>query len=143
MERKDLVVLIEAGYIYLGMQRFKEASEVFEGLCVLSPESEVPMVALGSVAFCQGDFSKAMTHYRKALTIDPKSLFAKVYLGEAMFFSGKRNEAMDLLVEVHDADPTGAAGGFAKALLDAIHHGFTPTLASKKKGHDAGKKVSH
>lgn len=126
LEKRHLVILMEAGYIYVGMQRFDEARKVFEGLCVLAPNSEVPVVALGGVAFCQGKFDDAIRHYKRALEIDPESLFAKAYLGETLLFSGEKDEALKLLQAVRGMDPKGAAGNFATALLDAIDQGFIP-----------------
>lgn len=131
IDRKHLAVMMEAGYIYVGMKRFKEAREVFEGVTAIAPDSEIPLVALGNVEFCEGKLTKAVRCYEKALRIDPESLFAKVYLGEAKFFAGKRNEALELLTEVAKKD-RGGAGEFARALLDAIKKGFSPNVAAAK-----------
>ena len=133
MDQKHLTVMMEAGYVYLGMRRFKEARAVFEGLCVLAPDSDVPLVALGNVDFCENRVSQAMKRYESALAIDPKSVFAKVYLGEALIFAGKKNEGLALLKEVSKAD-RGGAGQFANALLDAIKAGFEPKPPKAKKG---------
>lgn len=131
MDRSHLAVIMEAGYVYLGMRRFKEARELFEGLDALAPESEVPLVALGNVEFCTGRLQKAIRHYEQALKRDSKSLFAKVYLGEALFFAGKKAEADKLLREVAKSD-RGGAGEFAKALMDAIKKGLI--VPQKEKG---------
>ena len=48
----------------------------------MAPDSEIPVVALGSVAFCEGKFKEAIRHYRKALKHNPESHFARAYLGE-------------------------------------------------------------
>ena len=138
MERKHLVVMMEAGFIYLGMQKFKEAYQVFEGVVSLAPESDVPLVALGGVDFCLGKFASAVKWYKKALKIDPKSIFAKVYIGEALFFWGKKEEAMAMLEEVSREDAGGGAGDFAKALLDAIKQGFTPKMLAGFEGPKGG-----
>ena len=128
IDRKYLVVLMEAGYIYLGMQKFKEAYQVFEGVAAMAPDSDIPLVALGGVDFCLGKFAMAIKWYKKALKIDPTSIFAKVYIGEALFFSGKKEEAIKTLEEVSREDLKGGAGDFARALLDAIKQGFTPQI---------------
>lgn len=125
IDRKHLAVMMEAGYIYVGMKRFKDARELFEGVVAIAPESEIPLVALGNVEFCEGKIMKAMRLYEKALKVDPESYFAKVYLGEAMIFAGKREEALALLAEVAKKD-RGGAGEFAVALLDAVKKGFKP-----------------
>ena len=120
--------MMEAGYVYLGMQWFKEAYTIFEGVASLAPDSEIPLVALGGVDFCLGKFKNAIKWYKKALKVDPKSIFAKVYLAESLFFSGKKGEAVKMLQEVSRDDESGGAGDFARALLDAINQGFTPQM---------------
>lgn len=126
MENDDLIVMMEAGYVYLGMQKFKEAKAVFEGATVLAPESEVPFVALGSVFFAQEKFDQAISWYKKALKKNPKSSFAKSYYGEALIFKGKREQALDALNEAIQMDPKGQSGIFAQALVDAVKEGFVP-----------------
>lgn len=132
MENDDLIVMMESGYIYLGMLKFKEAKEVFEGASILAPNSEVPLVALGSVYFAQEKFDQAVSWYQKALKKNPDSPFAKSYYGEALFFKGKTEEAIQALNEAIDLDPDGQSGTFAKALIQAIDDGFTPP--EKKRG---------
>jgi predicted Zn-dependent protease len=133
LDRKYLQVVMEAGYVYLGMRRFKEAREVFEGLVAIAPESDVPHVAIGNVDFCENKVDKAIKRYRQALKLDPASVFAKVYLGEALVFAGKKDEGVKLLSEVKKAGQGGAAE-FATALLDAIKGGFEPPAGKGGKG---------
>ncbi len=130
LDRESLGLMMEAGYVYLGMQRFKEARDVFEGVTSLAPESEIPLIALGSVDFCQGKFTNAIRRYKKAMKIDAESLYAKAYMGEALFFMGKKAEAVKQLEEVSKNDPKGRAGDFVRALLDAINKGFSPRALS-------------
>ncbi len=126
IERDDMIVLMEAGYVYLGMQKYKEAKTVFEGAVLLAPASEVPLVALGSVYFAQRKFDQAIRHYKKALKINSESPFAHSYHGEALFFKGKEKEALESLKEAVRLDPEGKSGEFAIALLAAIKNGFAP-----------------
>lgn len=132
---EDLRILMEAGYLYLGMQRFQEAKELFEGVVVLAPQSEVPMVALGNVYCVQGKFDQAIKTYEKALEIEAKSAFAKAYLGEALFFKGDKERAHEALEEASRLDPQGKSGEFARSLLDLIKKGFTPDLSQLKKSN--------
>jgi len=125
LDRKYLQVMMETGYIFMGMRRFKEARAMFEGLAALVPGSEVPFVALGNVDFCENRLLQAIKHYRQALKLDPESLFAKVYMGEALIFVGEREKGMALLNDVAKAD-RGGAGDFARALRDTVTHGFVP-----------------
>ena len=126
MSREDLVVLMEGGYIYLRMGRFEEAHEVFEGVSVLTPESEVPLVAIGSVQFAQLKYDQAIRTYKRALALKPDSPLARAYLGESLFFKGKKEEATAELEKASYLDSHGKSGDFARALLDAIKKGFAP-----------------
>ena len=51
--REEIAFLMEAGVIYRDAKRFPEAEEVFRGVRALSPRSDVPEVALGTVQFAQ------------------------------------------------------------------------------------------
>lgn len=133
LEREHLGVMMEAGYIFIGMRRFKDARALFEGLTVLAPESDIPLVALGNVDFCEGKLDRAIKRYDQALKIDAESHYAKVYKGEALLFSGKRDKGLELLASVAKADRSGA-GEFARALMDAVKAGFDPEGARKKGG---------
>ncbi|MFO1518547.1 MAG: tetratricopeptide repeat protein [bacterium] len=128
---EDLRLMLEAGYLYIAMRRFKEAREVFEGICVLAPESDVPLVALGNVSFVESKFDEAIKTYKKALDLVPSSAFAKAYLGEALFFSDKNEEAMQTLQEASKMDPHGKSGEFARSLLELIRKGFDPKPEEK------------
>lgn len=126
MESEDIRLMMEVGYLYLAMRRFKEAELVFEGVQVLVPDSEVPMVAHGNVHCVQQHFEKAIKIYESALKLVPESAFAKAYLGEAWLFKGEVDKAKELLEESSSMDPQGKTGDFARALLDLVKKGFRP-----------------
>jgi tetratricopeptide (TPR) repeat protein len=126
VEREDLVVLMEGGYLLLRMGRFDAAREVFEGVSVLAPKTEVPHVAAGSVFFAQMKYDQAVQHYKKALSLNPESAFAQAYLGESLYFKGKKEEAVLALEKASQLDPNGKSGDFARALLEAIKNGYAP-----------------
>lgn len=126
LKREDLITLMEGGYIYLGMGRLEQAREVFEGVACLAPESEVPLVAIGSVHFAGKKFDQAIQCYKKALAVKPDSPFVRAYLGEALFFKGKKGEALAELEKASMLDPNGKSGDFARSLLEAIKNGFVP-----------------
>jgi tetratricopeptide (TPR) repeat protein len=123
---EDLRILMEAGYLYLGMLRYKEAQEVFEGVVALAPKSDVPLVALGNVFCVQAQFDKAIKTYQQALSVDPQSAFAQAYLGEALLFKGEKDQALDTLKKASTMDPKGKSGDFARSLIELINKGFTP-----------------
>jgi len=126
VERNDLVVLMEGGYLLLRMGRFDAAREVFEGVSVLAPDTEVPHVATGSVFFAQLKYDQAIQHYKKAIALKPESAFAHAYLGESLFFKGKKEEALAALEKASVLEPAGKSGDFARALLEAIKNGYVP-----------------
>ncbi len=124
--REDLVIMMEGGYIYLRIGKFQEALDVFEGVSVLAPESEIPLVAMGSVYFGQMKYDHAIRFYKKAIKIKPDSAFARAYLGESLFFQGKKEMAFKELEKASILEPNGKSGNFARVLLDAVHKGFVP-----------------
>jgi tetratricopeptide (TPR) repeat protein len=126
MTRKDLIVMMEAGYIYLGHKDFKAAKEVFEGVAQLSPNNEIPIVAIGNVYFGQLKYNQAIKMYQQALKLTPDSPFAHAYLGESLFFKGKKEEGVKELEKASQLDPKGQSGDFARTLLEAIKNGFEP-----------------
>lgn len=117
---------MEAGYIYLSMGKFQEATDVFEAVEVLSPKSEIPLVAQGTVHFARMKYEEAIRFYKKGLHLKSESAFVRAYLGEAYFFMGKEKEAMKELQKATQLDPEGTAGSFARSLQEAIQKGFTP-----------------
>ena len=70
---EEIALLMEAGYIYRDMKRFAEARDVFAAVRALTPSSELPDVALGTVSLHEGKFDAAIRHYQRALEKNPKS----------------------------------------------------------------------
>lgn len=124
--RENLVIMMEGGYIYLRIGKLQEALDVFEGVSVLAPESEIPLVAMGSVYFGQMKYSHAIRLYKKAIKIKPDSAFARAYLGESLFFQGEKEMALKELEKASLLELDGKSGNFARVLLDAIKNGFVP-----------------
>ena len=135
--RDDLVLMLEAGYVYLAMGKFSESRQVFEGIISLAPKHEVPRVALANVLFAQKKYLPAIRTLKEALELNPKSAFAHAHLGEAFLFNGKKEEALVELTEASKLEPQGKAGDFARSLADLIKKGYDPmqlrTEAKKKK----------
>ena len=51
LARREAMILLEAGYLWLDMGQFDKAREIFAGAALLMPRSEVPQLALGSLEF--------------------------------------------------------------------------------------------
>jgi predicted Zn-dependent protease len=115
----EVALLLETGYLYLEMNKPKEAEDVFSGVAALVPHSEVPLICLGNLHFSQGRYDRAAKCHRDALQKNPASALAQAHLGEALMFGKKRDDARAALEKASAMDPSGEAGDFARSLLDA------------------------
>lgn len=116
--QSEIALLLESGYLYMEMQKWKEAEEIFTGVSALVPHSEVPLICLGNLQFSQGRYERALKYQREALQREPTSALAQAHIGEALLFLKKRSEAKAALEKAMEMDPEGDAGAFARALLD-------------------------
>ena len=96
---------------------FPEAREIFTGVQALRPDSEIPLVALGTVAFEEGNFPEAIKKYRDALRLKPGSAHAYAQLAEAQIFQRDTEGARASLAKAISLDPRGQTANFARALL--------------------------
>lgn len=124
--RDDMVMMLEAGYLYLAMKRFKEARQVFEAVEVLAPKNDVPQVAVANVLFAQSKYLESIRILKNAIKEHPQSAHAYSYLGESLLFHGKRDEALAALKKASEVDPSGHSGDFARALINLINQGYDP-----------------
>lgn len=115
--RDETALLMEAGFILREARRFEEARDVFSGVRALQPSNEVPEVALGTIAFHEGNHDEARRHYRKALEINPKSAYALAHLGETEIFARNKDLARQHLKKALELDPRGSYGKLARSLL--------------------------
>lgn len=116
----EIAILLESGYLYMEMQKPREAEEVFAGVAALVPHSEIPLICLGNLYFSQGRFERALKFQRDALKRNPNSPLAQAHAGEALLFLNRRPEAKAALEQAIAMDPDGDAAGFANSLLDAM-----------------------
>ena len=130
--RDDMVMMLEAGYLYLAMGKYTEARQIFEGVIVLTPKHEVPRVALGNVLFAQKKFLPAIRVLKEAIKLKPESAFAHAHLGEAFLFYGRKDEALQELKKSSDIEPRGKAGDFARSLTELIGMGYDPVKLKKE-----------
>lgn len=117
--QSEVALLLEAGYLYMEMNKPKEAEEIFAGVAALVPHSDVPLICLGNLHFSQGRYERALKFHSEALKRQPKSALAQAHSGEALLFMNKRAEAKAALEKAIELDPDGDAAQFAKSLLDA------------------------
>ena len=119
----EVGLLLESGYLYLEMQKFKEAEEIFTGVAALVPHSEVPLICLGNLHFSQGRFERALKFHKEALKKNPESALAQAHIGESLAFMKKKSEAKTALEKAIEMEPNGDAAAFASSLLDGIAAG--------------------
>jgi len=116
VSKKELALLMEAGFVYRDAEKFQEAREVFSGVRALAPKSEVPEVALGTVSFQAREFDDAVKHYQNALELNPRSAYAYAHLGEAELFRKNKDAARSSLKKALELDPKGEFGKMARSL---------------------------
>jgi Flp pilus assembly protein TadD len=115
---EEMAFLMEAGFLLCDLRKHDEARQIFHGARALAPKSEAPEVALGMVAFQEGDFENAGKHYRRAIELNPRSAWALAHLGELAIFGMGREEAQKYLKAAIELDPRGPHGKFARALVE-------------------------
>lgn len=116
---EELRVMLEVGFLLREMSKFAEAAQIFRGAAELVPDSDVPLVGLGTVEFQQKNFDAAHEAYERALQIKPNSLYARVHRAEAWLFTGERERAEEELLNIIAADADSPHSRTAQALLDA------------------------
>jgi len=116
--QEEIAFLVEAGIIYRDGRNFQAARDVFTGVKSLFPHSDCAEVFLGTVEFQQGNFTKAESHYRKALELNPRSAFAFAHLGEVSLFRKDKDAARAHLKNALALDPLGEVGKMARRLME-------------------------
>lgn len=116
----ELIFLLEAGLIYRDAGKYQEAKEIFQGVMVLRPDSDIPLVSLGTTLFVEGKIDEAIDNYRLALEKQPESAFAYAHLGEALFMKKDFDMARDSLAHAIELDEHGPYGELARSILEII-----------------------
>ena len=120
VSQDEVALLLESGYLYLEMQKPKEAEEVFAGVAALVPHSEVPLICLGNLHFSQGRYERALKFHRDALKRNPESALAQAHAGEALLFMKRRTEAKAAFEQAISFESDSDAAEFARSLLNAM-----------------------
>ncbi|MCS6884704.1 MAG: tetratricopeptide repeat protein [Acidobacteriota bacterium] len=120
VSQEEIDFLMEAGFIYRDAGRYEEAREVFTGVSLLRPNSEVPQVAIGTTLFVEGKLDECIEIYEEALKKNPESAYAYAHLGEAFFMKKEFDRAREALIRAVELDPEGAFGKMAEAILDVL-----------------------
>lgn len=116
-------LLLESGYVWMDMQRFDRAREVFAGAAALMPRSPVPQIALGTLSLAEGKPDKALQAFRVAQRLEPRGALPRAHCGEALLFMRKYPEAVRELKSAMDLEPEGDGAKLAAALIEAHEAG--------------------
>lgn len=90
---EDLRVMLESGLVLREAGRLDEAEKIFQGVLELVPKSDVPLVALSSIAVRRGDFDEALRLCEEALQYQSNSVFARLNRAEILLYQKKLDEA--------------------------------------------------
>lgn len=86
-----------AANLYLGLTYFDKARRDAEAVIRLNPRMSKAYVVLGMVADYSGDEEHAEQQFRKALSIDPKDLQARLQLASVLYNQRRLDEARQQL----------------------------------------------
>lgn len=115
----ELRVMLESGLILREAGRLDEAEKIFCGVRELAPRSDVPLVALSSIAVRRNHLDAALRLCEEALKNQPTSLYARVNRAEILLYQKKNAEAENELREIIETDPDSPHSRTAQSLLDA------------------------
>lgn len=114
MTGERLRVLLETGFVLREASRLEDAEAVFCGCAELVPDSEVPLVGLATVCLQKGDFQRAVEICREAINKEDSSAYARLHLGEALFFNDQVAEAT---IELEGVAAANAGSTYAETAL--------------------------
>lgn len=117
---EELRVMLESGLILREAGRLDEAEKIFLGVREIAPQSDVPLVALSSIAARRGNFEEALELCDEALRNEPSSLYARVNHAEILLYQKRRAEAEAELREIIETSPDSPHSRTAQSLLDVV-----------------------
>jgi tetratricopeptide (TPR) repeat protein len=102
---------------YLHTEKIEKSAQLLEDLLAQSPDDEAGHELLGDVLSFQGDYVKAIAHFRRALELSPNKMSVQMRLGLALERSGDNASAVDLLESILDGYPQSAVARLALARI--------------------------
>ncbi len=102
-----LLDIAEQGYLKFKSGRFKEAEDLFKGLCVIDHRTAYYHTALGAIYQKQQKTLDALAEYTCAIEMDPNDITAYVNRGEIFFNCGYLDDAPKDFEKAITLDPEG------------------------------------
>ncbi|MEL6544757.1 MAG: tetratricopeptide repeat protein [Myxococcota bacterium] len=96
----DAYAVAEAGHRLYQRGRTRDAQTLFEGLAMANPYDAYFQSMLGAVFHAGGDDTSALSHYDRALELNPEGLYARVNRAQLHL---KRGSPEDALNDLEDA----------------------------------------
>jgi len=103
---------------YLHTEKVDKSAQILENLLLRSPDYGAGHELLGDVFSFQGEYSKAIKHFSRALELSPDKLSVQMRLGMALEQNGDSASAVDLLESILEQSPQSAA---ARLILARIY----------------------
>ncbi|HSM94386.1 MAG TPA: tetratricopeptide repeat protein [Anaeromyxobacteraceae bacterium] len=110
-----------AGHLALAEGRPGQAELVGRGVAAAAPDSPAGLRLTGQALFARGKFEEAAAALREALAVDPADGVTRALHAEALWFSGRREQAEDEFVRLVAGEGEGAR--LAEALWYAARCG--------------------
>lgn len=108
---QDPSALLERGTVEDLLGKKDEARADFEHFSQVAPDRAEGELSLGKLDSDAGQYSSAIPHLQKAITLDANQVDAYYYLGQADYRLGKSEEAKEALHHCLSLDPANKAAG--------------------------------
>lgn len=107
-------------FLYLQLGRYRDALPLYTAMAVGASPGAASLVNLGFVNGSLGDDKAAIEAYRRALSLDPGLLEARLDLGVSLYRSGDESGAKDALASYIASAPKGESSERVRKFLTAL-----------------------
>lgn len=121
VDKELLDLLYEIAFYGMCRSYFPQSEAILTGYFAVNPESERLHIAMGLYCISVKEFEDAVRIFRDdVLVTNPKSDYARAFLGMAYKYLKKNEDAKKVLNEVIKADRVPEAVALSKALLEEM-----------------------